>query len=70
MKTFTKLISLLIAVMMVFALALPTLAADEVKPTYTLTINGQYPDHVYEAYQVFAGDFQPQDFKVFCTHGP
>lgn len=55
MKTFTKLISLLIAVMMVFALALPTFAVDETKPTYTLTINGQEPGHTYEAYQVFAG---------------
>lgn len=67
MKTFTKLISLLIAVMMVFALALPTFAADEVKPTYTLTINGQYPDHVYEAYQVFKGDYA--EFYVESING-
>lgn len=67
MKTFTKLISLMIAVMMVFALALPTFA-DETKPTYTLTINGQEPGHTYEAYQVFAGDFKNQSFEVYSVN--
>ena len=65
MKTFTKLISLLIAVMMVFALALPIAAATG---DYTLTINGKAPDHTYEAYQVFAGDFKNQSFEVYSVN--
>lgn len=62
MKTFTKLISLLIAVMMVFALALPIVAADG---EYTLTIKSPFPGHTYEAYQVFAGDYTHQTFNVY-----
>lgn len=50
MKTMKKLASLILAMVMVIAMSIPTMAAD---PTYTLTINNSVDGHVYEAYQIF-----------------
>lgn len=58
MKNMKKLASLLLALVMVFALA-TTVSAEET--TYTLTINNSTSGHTYEAYQIFAGDL---DVKV------
>ena len=52
MKHARKLASLLLALVMVFALATTASAAD----TYTITITNEKTGHTYEAYQVFAGD--------------
>ena len=52
MKHARKLASLLLALVMVFALATTASAAD----AYTITITNEKTGHTYEAYQVFAGD--------------
>ena len=52
MKNMRKIASVLLALVMVFALAAPVFAAE----TYSITINNTAPDHVYEAYQIFKGD--------------
>ena len=53
MKTMKKLASLLLALVMALALAVPAFAAGE---TYSITIANAAENHVYEAYQIFAGD--------------
>ena len=52
MKHARKLASLLLALVMVFALATTASAAD----AYTITITNEKTGHIYEAYQIFAGD--------------
>ena len=52
MKHARKLASLLLALMMVFAMTATASAAD----AYTITIKNEKTGHIYEAYQVFAGD--------------
>lgn len=47
-----KTLAMIIAIVMMMALALPSMAAEE---TYTLTINSDIPGHTYEAYQIFSG---------------
>ena len=54
MKHIKKLASLLLALVMVFALA-TTAFADETT-TYSITINNSAEGHTYEAYQIFTGD--------------
>lgn len=60
-----KLLALLLALLLTFALTVPALAVEgdttgEAQPqadtTYTITINNNKDGHIYEAYQVFAGD--------------
>ena len=53
MNKLRKLTCLLLALMMVFALAATASAADT---TYTITITNEKTGHIYEAYQIFAGD--------------
>ncbi len=53
MKTMKKLASLLLALVMALALAVPAFAAGE---TYSITIANAAAGHTYEAYQIFAGD--------------
>ena len=57
MKHARKLASLLLALMMVFALTATASAAD----AYTITITNAQTGHTYEAYQVFAGDLAEKD---------
>ena len=52
MKKFRTITTAILAIAMIFALALPAFAAD----TYTITINKETPGHRYEAYQIFTGD--------------
>lgn len=65
MKATRKLLALLLALLLTAALTVPALAneddgTDEAQPqadtTYTITINNNKDGHIYEAYQVFAGD--------------
>ena len=53
MKHIKKLASLLLALVMVFALATTAFAEET---TYSITINNSAKDHTYEAYQIFTGD--------------
>lgn len=51
MKKIRTLTTMIIAIAMIFTLALPAFAAD----TYTITINKETAGHKYEAYQIFTG---------------
>lgn len=53
MKHTRKLLSLLLALVMVFALATTAFAEGT---TYSITINNSAKGHTYEAYQIFTGD--------------
>ena len=53
MKHVTKLASLLLALVMVFALTTTAFAEET---TYSITINNSAEGHTYEAYQIFTGD--------------
>ena len=53
MKHIKKLASLLLVLVMVFALATTAFAEET---TYSITINKSAKDHTYEAYQIFTGD--------------
>ena len=53
MKHTRKLLSLLLALVMVFALATTAFAEGT---TYSITINNSAEGHTYEAYQIFTGD--------------
>lgn len=55
MKKIRKLLSLVLAMIMAFAMTGQAFA-DETPTTYTITINNTVSGHVYEAYQIFAGD--------------
>ena len=59
MKHIKKLASLVLALVMVFALA-TTAFADETT-TYSITINNSAEGHTYEAYQIFTGDLVEKD---------
>ena len=54
-----RVLSLLLALVMVFALA-TTAFADETT-TYSITINNSAEGHTYEAYQIFTGDLVEKD---------
>ena len=53
MKHIKKLASLLLVLVMVFALATTAFAEET---TYSITINNSAKDHTYDAYQIFTGD--------------
>ena len=53
MKSMKKLVTLLLSLVMLCALALPAMAED--KNDYSITINGAVAGHTYTAYQVFKG---------------
>lgn len=55
MTTMKKLVSLVLAVMMLCISAAAFATEDETPATYTLTITGE-KGHTYEAYQIFTGD--------------
>lgn len=52
MKYTKRILSALIAVIMIAAMSVSAFAAD---PTYTVTINNSTEGHTYEAYQIFSG---------------
>ena len=53
MNTMKKLFALLLALALVMSLAVPAMAADG----YTITITDKFDGHIYEAYQIFDGDY-------------
>ena len=58
MKHIKKLASLLLVLVMVFALATTAFAEET---TYSITINNSTAGHTYEAYQIFTGDLAEKD---------
>jgi len=60
MKKRGKLASLLLALVMVLSMAMNVSAANN---PHTITINNDIAGHVYEAYQVFAGDYYQDEAK-------
>ena len=66
MKAMKKLASLLLALVMALALAVPAFAAGE---TYSIKITNAAAGHTYEAYQIFAGDLSTNadDKKVLSN---
>lgn len=59
MKSMKKLVTLLLSLVMLCALAMPAMA-DETT-TYSITINGAVAGHTYTAYQVFKGVYYKGD---------
>ena len=53
MKRMKKVVSLIMALAMVLAIAVPVMAEGT---TYTITINNEDEGHIYEAYQIFKGE--------------
>ena len=62
MKMTKRIFSLALCLVLMLALALPAMAADETK-TYKLTITNEADDHTYEAYQIFSGSLVNVDGK-------
>jgi len=54
MKKMNKLLSLVLVLAIALSLAIPAMAAS----THTVTINGNTEGHIYEAYQIFNGDYE------------
>ena len=62
MKRIKRIASLLLALVMVIAMALPVMAADNNEHKITVKQNiDDKTEHTYEAYQVFAGDLATVD---------
>ena len=67
MSRMKKLVSMLLAMIMVLAMALPAMA-DEQDKSIKVTISEKSEGHVYTAYQIFAGDVVTEgDKKVFSN---
>lgn len=62
MKSMKKLVTLLLSLVMLCALAMPAMAADAT--TYSITINGAVAGHTYTAYQVFKGVYYSGNRQV------
>lgn len=60
MKRMKKLVTLLLSLVMLCALAMPAMAAGP----YSITINGAVVEHTYTAYQVFKGVYYKGDRQV------
>mgnify|MGYP004674977375 CR=1 FL=1 len=58
MKTMKKILSLVMGLVMALAMSVTAFAAGG---TYSITIENPAPDHIYEAYQIFAGDLTMKD---------
>ena len=58
MKSMKKLVTLLLSLVMLCALAMPAMAeGEDAAKTYSITIDGAVAGHTYKAYQVFSGDY-------------
>lgn len=55
MKKMRKIVSFILAIMMVMAMSMTAMA--DTTTTYTITINNSEAGHIYEAYQIFTGDY-------------
>ena len=61
MKTARKMLTVLLALVMTFAMSITAFAADT---THTITITSKTAGHTYEAYQVFAGTYDKSSGKL------
>ena len=55
MKKIKRFVSFLLAMVMVMAMSMTAMA--DTTTTYTITINNSEAGHIYEAYQIFTGDY-------------
>ena len=62
MKSMKKLVTLLLSLVMLCALAMPAMA--EGNDNYSITINGAVAGHTYTAYQVFKGEYYKGNRQV------
>ena len=65
MKKMKKLLSMLLAVIMILAMAAPSFAEETNKGLgdFTITLNNKNEGHTYTAYQVFKGDLSVEGDK-------
>lgn len=69
MKRIKRIASLLLALVMVIAMALPVMAADNNKHTITVTQNAaDKTEHTYDAYQIFKGDLAEKEGKKVLSN--
>lgn len=70
MKSMKKLVTLLLSLVMLCALAMPAMAEEEdVAKTYSITIDKAVAGHTYTAYQVFDGAYYKGDGTNNTTDG-
>lgn len=65
MKTMKKILSLVMGLVMALAMSVTAFAAGE---NYSITIENPVPGHIYEAYQIFAGDLTEKDNKKILSN--
>ncbi len=69
MKRIKRIASLLLALVMVIAMALPVMAADNNTHKITVTQNAaDKTEHTYDAYQIFKGDLAEKDEKKVLSN--
>ena len=69
MKRMKKIVSMLLAVIMVLGMSLTVIAADNNPHKITVTQNSDdKTEHTYEAYQIFAGDLATVDGKLVLSN--
>lgn len=66
MKTVKRALALVLALTLLLAMSATVFAADDT--TYTITINNTTTGHIYEAYQIFAGDLAEKDGKTILSN--
>ena len=66
MKTVKRALALVLALTLLLAMSATIFAADDT--TYTITINNTTTGHIYEAYQIFAGDLAEKDGKTILSN--
>lgn len=70
MKSMKKLVTLLLSLVMLCALAMPAMAEEEnATKTYSITIDKAVAGHTYTAYQVFDGAYYQGDGTNHTTNG-
>ena len=62
MKHLKKIVSLLLTAVMVLAMCIPVMA--DAATTYSITIDNAAEDHIYEAYQIFAGELSTDGLSL------
>ncbi len=60
-RKFKRIASLVLAAIMVFAMAMPAMAAEGTTPKYSITIDEANPGHKYVGYQIFTGTLSKGD---------
>ncbi|MGN0405786.1 MAG: isopeptide-forming domain-containing fimbrial protein [Bariatricus sp.] len=65
MKNMKKLASLVLALIMAFAITATAFAEET---TYSITINNSTEGHIYEAYQIFTGDLSTKDGEKILSN--